>query len=98
MILEHPIPPFLEWIPSAALNWALAVLALAALAFIVCFVLLLVFKDGPVGRLERSRVLFLETLRRNGAARDSRVNPQEGRRSLRRLSYSAHVCRLVPRS
>ena len=44
MILEHPIPPFLEWIPSAALNWALAVLALAALAFIVCFVLLLVFK------------------------------------------------------
>ncbi|MBR5759218.1 MAG: hypothetical protein IKX88_11550 [Thermoguttaceae bacterium] len=44
MILEHPIPPFLEWIGGAALNWALAVLALSALAFVVCFVLLLVFK------------------------------------------------------
>ncbi len=44
MILEHPIPPFLEWIGPAALNWLLAVGALAALAFIICFVLLLVFK------------------------------------------------------
>lgn len=44
MILEHPILPFLEWIGPAARNWGLSVLALAALAFIVCFVLLLVFK------------------------------------------------------
>lgn len=46
MILENPIPPFLEWIGSAALNWGLAVVALAALAFVVCFVLLLVFKGA----------------------------------------------------
>ena len=44
MILEHPIPPFQEWFGSAVLNWGLAVLALMALAFILCFVLLLVFK------------------------------------------------------
>lgn len=41
MILENPIPPFLEWIGGAALNWALSVLALMALAFIITFVFLL---------------------------------------------------------
>lgn len=44
MILENPIPPFQEWIGKAALSWAIAVLVLAALAFVVSFVLLLVFK------------------------------------------------------
>lgn len=44
MILENPIPPFLEWIGRASLNWLLAVGALTALAFIICFVMLLVFK------------------------------------------------------
>ena len=46
MILEHPIPPFFEWIGPAALNWLLAVAALTALALIVSFVMLLV-RRGP---------------------------------------------------
>ncbi|MGI6401439.1 MAG: hypothetical protein ACOX0A_04925 [Thermoguttaceae bacterium] len=49
MILEHPIPPFLEWIGPAALNWLIAVVALTALAFIVTFILLLVRKGAKGG-------------------------------------------------
>lgn len=48
MILENPIPPFVKWIGGAAQNWALSVLMLGALAFVVCFVFLLLFKG--VGR------------------------------------------------
>ena len=54
MILEHPIPPYLQWIGPAAGNWALAVLALSALAFIICLALLLVFK----GASKAGRVLY----------------------------------------
>lgn len=46
MILEHPIPPFFEWIGPAALNWLLAVAALTALAALVSFIMLLV-RRGP---------------------------------------------------
>ncbi len=49
MILEHPIPPFLEWIGPAALNWLLAVVALTLLAVIISFVFLLVRKGWKQG-------------------------------------------------
>ena len=46
MIIENPIPPYLEWIGMAALNWLISVGALAALFSLIALVFLTIRK-GP---------------------------------------------------
>lgn len=49
MILENPIPPFLEWIGPAVLNWLMAVVALSLLACIISLVILFIYKGVKRG-------------------------------------------------
>ncbi len=74
MILEHPIPPFFEWIGRAALNWALAVVAVAALTTVVSYVFLMLrngskqgFKIFRSGIVEAFKDVKLFSWRRCGA-------------------------------
>ena len=46
MIIENPIPPYLEWIGMAALNWLISVGALTALFSLIALVFLTIRK-GP---------------------------------------------------
>ena len=46
MIIENPVPPYLEWIGMAALNWLISVGALAALFSLIALVFLTIRK-GP---------------------------------------------------
>jgi len=46
MIIENPIPPYLEWIGTAALNWAISVGALILLSGLIALVFLTIRK-GP---------------------------------------------------
>ncbi len=46
MVIENPLPPFLEWFPTAALSWLLVVVVLTAAAFVFgCLVSVL--RYGP---------------------------------------------------
>ena len=49
MILENPIPPFLEWIGPAVLNWLMAVVALSLLACVISLVILFIYKGVKRG-------------------------------------------------
>ena len=46
MVIEHPVPPFLDWIPLAALKWVFAVAVLVVLAVLVGLAMTLV-RRGP---------------------------------------------------
>ena len=46
MIIENPIPPYLEWIGTAALNWLISVGALILLFSLIALVFLTIRK-GP---------------------------------------------------
>ena len=46
MIIENPVPPYLEWIGTAALNWLISVGALTALGSLIALVFLTIRK-GP---------------------------------------------------
>ncbi len=52
MVIEHPIPPFLEWIPIAFLYWLFAVAVIVVAAVIVGFGLTMI-RRGPNGMLGR---------------------------------------------
>lgn len=46
MVIEHPVPPFFEWISGAAVRWALAIGILGFLAIITGFIIILI-RRGP---------------------------------------------------
>ncbi|MBR4102767.1 MAG: hypothetical protein IKK39_01740, partial [Thermoguttaceae bacterium] len=46
MIIENPVPPYLEWIGTAALNWLISVGALILLSALIALVFLTIRK-GP---------------------------------------------------
>lgn len=38
MVLENPLPPYLEWLPAAFAEWAVVAVVLSAAAVLLCFV------------------------------------------------------------